>query len=419
MINIFKKSAFLSISLKNSSQVLVRVFIGIINIKLIALLLGPTGLALVSQLQNFLQLSVNLAGAGINSGVVKHVSKLDKSSNHKQAIINTSFTIVIVVSVVVSGIIAFFNDFVSIYLFDSRDYSKVIFFAAIYIISTSLFNLVLSIINGLQKLRIFVVLNIIYFTSGFLIFIISIYFLGLNGALWAVLFQSIIAFSLGILKLRQLGFKVKLFFYRQIAVKLSKFSLMALISGLITPFVVIIIRKLIIQELSVHEAGIWDGVLKISTSYIGIATLPFSYYFLPTFSRLTDAQEIRDEVKRTILILVPLLLIVGFGIYASRILIIQLMLSREFSEASLIINWQIMGDGFKVLCWLLGLLLIAKEKVLAFIATELLSGIIFISTAYLLIPRLGIEGSTIAYFLENTLSFSVLCGVFAYYWSKK
>jgi len=412
MIDAFKRSNFLSVSLKNSSQVIVRVFIGLLNIKVIALVIGPNGLAMVSQLQSFLQLSVNLAGAGINNGIIKLVSKNADDKATKQSIINTSFAVVIAFSLTISLLALCFSNKISVYLFNSANYSFLIFCSGIYIITTSLFNVFLSIINGLQKLGVFISLNVAYFISGFIVFCFGIYFFGLSGALWAMLFQSFIALLICIFKMSQLGGMPKVRLSKVIIQKLSKFSLMALVSGIITPIVVLSVRKVIIVNLSLNEAGIWDGVFKISSSYINLATLPFSYYFLPTFSKLSNSVQIRNEIKHAFLILIPLLVLGGFLIFICRDIIIQIMLSNDFNEASSIMKWQIIGDGFKVLCWLIGTLLIAKEKVTAFILTELMSGVLFVGISYYLIPKMGIEGSALAYLIENVLSFIILIFIF-------
>ncbi len=412
MIINFRKNNLLSVSLKNSIQVIVRVIVGVLNIKAIALFLGPTGLAMISQLQSFLQLTVNIAGIGINNGVIKLISENANKDNSNQQIINSSFTIVIISSVIVSIVVSFCSNNISLYLFNSVNYSSVIAFSGIYILSTSLFNVLLSIINGLQKLRIYISMNIIYFISGFLVFLTGIWLFNLKGALWAILIQSIISLLICFYKLYKIGKIPKVKLNPKVLKSLSKFSLMALISGIISPLVVMSVRKIIMINLSLNDAGIWDGVYRISTSYISLATLPFSYYFLPKLSKLTNPLSLKHEMKSAFYLLIPLLIIGGITMFFCRFFIINLLLSNDFNEAASIIKWQITGDFFKVFCWLLGIYLIAKEKVTTFITTEVLSGGILVALCYYLIPQIGLEGSTLAYLFENIISFTILIIIF-------
>ncbi|WP_262326819.1 O-antigen translocase [Carboxylicivirga litoralis] len=414
----FTNNRLLTTSIKNSSQVLVRVIIGILNIKIIALLTGPTGLAIVSQLQNALQFGTNLANTGINHGIIKCLSEYQESPSKRQLVIITSILIVIIASVFIGLCFALLSGYISEVLFQSNDYILVVRFAGIYIITTSLFNLLISIINGIQKLKLFITLNILYFISSFILTISALYFLGLKGLLWAILFQSLLALSVGAHILYKHGYRFKPLFSTVVMQKLTKFSLTAITSGIVTPLVVMSIRTILTHNLALHEAGIWEGINRISTSYISFATLPFGYYFLPTFAKLKSNKEIKREIKIALLTLTPILIAGGLLLYILRIPVINVILSKEFHEAAYIIKWQIMGDVLKVLCWLLGFLLIAKEKTVAFIVSEAISGVLVVSLCYFLVPIIGIEGSTLAYFIENIISFSLLYIVFQHYWRK-
>ncbi len=71
-----QENNFLKISIKNFYQVLLRFFIGILNIKIMSIWLGANGFALMGQFGNFVQVAVSLAGGGINQGVTKLISSL-------------------------------------------------------------------------------------------------------------------------------------------------------------------------------------------------------------------------------------------------------------------------------------------------------------------------------------------------------
>lgn len=412
MINLIRKSNFLSVSIKNSFQIIVRVIIGVLNIKVIALIAGPSGFALIGQFQNFLQLSVNIAGAGVNNGIIKLISETNNNKEKNCMIINTSFTILVISGIILSCIILFFSQSLSEFLFDSLKYKYIIAGTGIYILTTALFTQMLSVINGLQKLRLFIRLNILFFVSSFTFFAIFLYFFGITSALCSIIFQSFIALTVCMYYINKLGYWPRLTISKSTLKRLSKFSLMAILAGIITPLTIILVRKAIIYHLTVYDAGIWDGIFKLSTTYIGLATLPFSYYFLPTFSKTLGNKQLRIEVTQALIVLIPLLTLCGFITYLLREPLINILLSKEFNSAYSIIKWQILGDGFRVICWLFGMYLIAKEKVWTYIITELTSGILFLALTQWLTPIYGIEGSCIAYFVENIITTLVLIIIF-------
>nr|WP_321453719.1 oligosaccharide flippase family protein [uncultured Carboxylicivirga sp.] len=414
----FKKNSLLSISIKNSSQVIVRSIIGILNIKLVAVIAGPGGMAIISQLQSFLQLCVNTSGAGINNGVIKYISDNRNNPNRINIITSTSSLIVILLSITIGIINILLSKEISIILFDTPNYHEIIQFSWIYIMTTTLFNLILALINGLQKLNIYILLNLIYFISGFLIMATTLYCYNLHTALWALLFQSTLASFIAILILIKTLPLKKPLFSRLIIRRLSNFSIMSLTAAIITPTTTILIRNIIINTLSIKDAGIWDGVNKISSSFIGFATLPFAYYFLPTFTRLNKSSEIKKEIKNSYLVIIPILLFSSAFIFIFRHQIIHILLSNNFVDVALIIKWQLLGDIFHVLSWVLGLLLIVKERTKTYVLTELTSAVILTLLSILLINKLGISGSTLAYFLEKLFTFIILYVIYLIHYKK-
>jgi len=146
--------------------------------------------------------------------------------------------------------------------------------------------------------------------------------------------------------------------------------------------------------------------------------MSFSYYFLPTFSGITSAIKIRKEIINAYKILVPLLLLGGVILYTLRSTVVTILFSTDFKGIIEILSWQILGDGIRVLTWVISILIIAKEKVTIYIGSEVISAISQISFTYYFVLSMGIEGSTFAYFMENMVSFLIMIGVFYFYWGK-
>ena len=408
---LIKNSILLKTSIKNASQVIVRFILAFLNIKILAYYIGPSGLATIGQFQNYLQLGSNIGSGGINKGIIKLLAGDNKN---KSEIISTGIIITGFITLIL-GIIAFiFSNSFSILLFDTADYKVFIKYSSIYLLSTSLVNLYLAIFNGLQKLNLFIKLNLITFISAFSFTSLSVYLWGLHGAIWGVLLSNIIAAIWATFLLKKYCHINKLTAKRNTVIKLTKFSLMTLVSGIISPLLIIIIRKLIITNTSMDAAGIWEGINRISSNYISLITMSFSYYFLPRFSSLKNNIQIKKELNQTYIIFIPILIIGGIALYVLRDIIISLLFTEAFQPISQIIHWQLLGDILKILAWILAILLIAKEKVKTYIFTELLSFVTQIVLAFYLLPRFGIEGSTLYYFLSNLIYFLILFVIIYY-----
>lgn len=418
MVSFIRNNQFITISIKNSLQVFVRFIIGILNIKVIALFIGPSGMALVSQLQNALQIGVNISNAGINNGIIKYLAQYPNNKSKGELFISTSLLLVFIVATLLGAIVFFMPEFFSNIVFNSNQYIPIVKITGIYLISTALLNLIISVLNGLKQLKYFISLNIFLSLSGFLIVFGSVFFWGLSGIMMGIIFQTSLALIFGTYLLLKKVKIDKIQFSTAVVRRLSKYSMMSVTAGILSPLTLLICRNIIISHTSLQSAGLWDGVNKISNNYILLATMSFSYYFLPTFSNITSAKKIKEEVINAYKILVPLLLIGGAMLYASRKLIVTILFSPEFNGLSEILNWQVLGDGIRVLTWVISILIIVKEKVTIYIGCEIISSLSQIGFTYYFVLNMGIEGSTFAYFMENIISFSIMVGLFYFYWGK-
>ena len=53
----------------------VKMLTGLISVKVVASIIGPSGVALVGQLNNFATIAMSLASGGINNGITKYVAE--------------------------------------------------------------------------------------------------------------------------------------------------------------------------------------------------------------------------------------------------------------------------------------------------------------------------------------------------------
>jgi len=405
-------------SLKNAIQVMVRIVVSFLNVKIIAVLVGPSGMALVSQLVNSLQLGLSISSLGFKDGIVKYVSQ-HKNESKKQAIyISTSLIAVIIASAIVGLLALLFSRSISAYLLQTEDYYLLFRFSGLYFLSAALLNLLIAILNGLEKQNLFIRINITLSVSGFLISLGAVLQWGLSGLLWAQIFNVLVAFVYGFwIYQRHVRVALKRFSFKALK-KLSHYSIMTLFSAFAAPFIFVSIRNIIISETSLEVAGLWDGINKISSNYILIITSAFSYYFIPTFSQLTTREGIVSEVRKTYRLLVPLLLIGGLGIYLSKDLIIRILFTEEFMMMRPFFKWQVIGDFFKVLAWIPAILLIAKARIKTYLSSELISLALQLVLVKIFTAHLAQDYLTLYYAVENFLYFIMMFGIFYFYYLK-
>ncbi|MDE6023419.1 MAG: oligosaccharide flippase family protein, partial [Muribaculaceae bacterium] len=144
-----------------SISTLVRMCTGLVSVKVVASIIGPAGVALVGQLNNFSTIALSLASGGINSGVTKYVAEYKSDDSVVKQYIATAFKIVTVCSLAVGLFLLLGCRFFSNLTMLTPQYWYVFAILGFTIIFYGLNNLLVSIVNGYKQFNKYVKVNIV------------------------------------------------------------------------------------------------------------------------------------------------------------------------------------------------------------------------------------------------------------------
>lgn len=388
---------------------------GLVINKAISVYIGPAGLAIIGQFQNFSQVVLIAAQGAINNGVVKYTAEYGRESPKIPYLFSTALRISLIASVSVGLLLILFSSFFSSRILDSVDYNFIFIIFGFTIILFVLNGLLLSIINGLKEIRSYIKINIIQSLYSLIFTSLLIYFFSLKGALIALATNQSIIFFITLVMIRKHNIiKWKNFtssFDKQISKKLLAFSAMAITSAIMVPTSQFIVRDYIATTQGMDQAGYWQGVWYISTTYLMIVTTALSTYYLPRLSEITCKQKLKKEILQGYKILLPIVIACGLTIYILRDFIIHLLFSESFLPMKPLFTWQIIGDVFKISSWLLAYIMLAKSMTKLFIFSEIVFSLSLIIFSYLFISKYGVIGATYAYCL-NYLTYLLFTMIF-------
>lgn len=380
---------------------LVRMMTGLVSVKIVASIIGPAGVALVGQLNNFATIALSLSTGGINSGITKYIAEYKDDENKVKDCLSTALRITVACSLLVGVGLILFHSYLSEMVMLSPDYGYVFVIFGFTILFYALNMGLASVINGFKEFKKYVKINIAGSIIG-LVFTLSLVFLWeLEGALiGAVTFQSIM-FFVSLWMLRRTPWLSWSYFKQKLDSNLSKkyfrYSLMTFASAATLPISQMLLRGYVISEISATEAGWWEAMNRISNMYLMVITTSFSVYYLPRLSELTDKKELRNEIFRSYKIIVPCLL-VGFTlVYLLRYIVIRLLFTPDFLPMENLFAWQLFGDFFKITSWLLSFLMVAKAMSKWFIITEVGFSLLFVGLGFVFMHFNGVVGITQAY----------------------
>ncbi len=375
--------------------------------KVIALYIGPSGLALTGQFMNFVSIVLGFSNGGINSGIVKYVAEYREDPEKKAKILSTSLAMSLLCSLGLTVFILAFHRSLALHLLKSAEYTSIFIIFGITLVIFSVNSSLVSILNGYKEISKFVALNITASIIGLFITLILVCLFKLYGSLLAIVVSQTLIFFVTIFFItRSEWFKLSNFtrgFDRASLLNLSKFSLMALLSAATVPTAQIIIRNYIADHISMDAAGYWQGVWKISEIYLLVVTTSLSVYYLPRLSELLGKEALRKEIFSGYKILLPMVLAMAIMIYLFREFIVIILFTREFMPMADLFTFQLTGDVLKIASWLLSFLMVAKAMTKLYVITELCFISSFVIFSILFLNRYGLIGVTYAYALNYLL----------------
>ena len=282
---------------------------------------------------------------------------------------------------------------------------------SISIISFSIQTFIMSVLNGLKKIKIFVLINIIATLISAIILIYLVVNYSIIGAFYALILSPILTLITAlsiclILKPFKLNFFNYLFKVEYLK-NLSNFSLMAIAAPICLISATFIVRYYIYDEFDSNHAGSWEAMWRISAIYLLFLTTTFKFYLVPTFSNLNNDQ-LKKEVFKIWKTILPVIFLITILVYLSKDMIINILFTNEFNLINSLILFHLLGDIIKINCWVLGNILVAKAKTNQFILFQLEWCILFVILSIILANTYGFIGLSIAYFVTYLIHFLLL-----------
>ena len=390
----------------NSVHILLKLIFGFITSKALALFVGANGMAYVGNFRAFLNVVENFSLLGIQNAVIKYVSEYKHDKAKLKSVLATFGFLLLASSICISLFLIFGANYLSKQLFNhSVTYTFLFYILAIlfplYVFST----FCISVVNGFQEYKNVIYIQIISSAIALLFSVFLIYYYSTFGALVSLVLAPIFVFFVCLFYLKNLISFFDIFAFQNfnflVVKNLSEYVLMALVSGVIGSFVLLEIRTDIVKITGLHNAGIYEGLQRISSYYLLFISSIMSIYFYPKIAETnSNTKEIIFNYLKTI---IPIFTIGLVLIYLIRKFIIQVLFSTEFETMESLFLWQLVGDLLKAISLIFGTILIATKKTKVFIVTEIISlCILYFSTNWML-HAIGINGivmaHTVTYFM--------------------
>ncbi|WP_069677324.1 O-antigen translocase [Formosa sp. Hel1_33_131] len=407
-----RNNLILKITSLNSLVVGARLLMSLVVQKLLAEYTGQAGIAKVGQLRNISSILMSLTSLGTFNGVVKYVSEYKSDQKNLLKLFSTLYVFSFTASVVLFFILFFGASYFSHKLFLSDTYAVVFKLMAVAVPFISMNRIFSGVINGISDYKKHTKIEFISHFLAAVLLLVSLYFYSLKGVLVAIALTPIIQFAVLIIifgkllkdyvDFKSITFKIP--FLKQ----LLGFTAMSFVATVLSNYVEIDLRTLILDRISEAEAGSWTAMNSISKIYMQFLIAIFSLYILPKYATINTSFEFRIEIKKIYTSLVPLVFIGMVLVYVLRNVLIEVIFTDAFMGMAILFKWQLAGDFVRFIANVLSYQFLAKKQIKYFVSTQLIGLAMYYVFGRYYLSSFGTEGVVMALFVSNLIYLGIV-----------
>lgn len=379
-----------SATIVGGSQVL-NILINIIKTKIVALLLGPTGIGIIGVLQTVIDLLRNATGFGINFSCVKDIA--EATSTEDIQLISRKIAILqrwaLATGLLGMFLCVVFSIPLSNYSFGNSSYAYQIAILSSILLITSISSSQIAILQGLRKITTMAKATLYGSIIATMISIPIYWILHIKGIIVVLLLSALISNLISWIYTRKyiryykyrsnISFKTSFFE----GVGMAKLGFYIVVNGFIASAALYIIRGIILNNESILYVGYFQSVWTISTIYVNILLNAMLADYFPRLSiastdNIASNKLINEQLEITMLIGTPMLI----GLMILSPLIIKILYTSSFTPAVPILQWHMLSSFLIFVSWPLGVLFLAKNKGWYCVAGETFRQCLYIIIVY-------------------------------------
>jgi len=393
---------------------LINIVIGLLRTKVLAILLGRTGIGLAGIYQSIVDFAKTFAGMGLHFSSVKDIAQANGSGDKKQIAqtITVLRRLLWFTGLLGMFLMILFSIPLSKYFFGDSSKSIHICILSVSVLTGIISSGQIALLQGTRQILKMAKASLYGAIGGFVVSVIFYLWLGIDGIVPALIGVSIVSlFFSWFFSNKEFIIKVQLSARETLLKGKTMFVLgfFTMLSGLISTLTLFLMKGFILNTESMESVGLYQAVWSISFMYLGSILTSMGADYYPRLCSLNhdNPAMVKFSNEQTgFVLLVSTPIIIGVLLLTEPIL--EILYSSSFLEAADLMRWQILGTFLKIIVWPIGFFLLAKGKGVSFFIVEL----VWFSTYYLATTLgwkyFGLESAGIAYLVAYIIYFPLV-----------
>jgi enterobacterial common antigen flippase len=378
------------------------ILVGFARTKIIAVFLGPQGIALYGLLGSIADLGHCIAGLGINYSGVRRIAEAAATNDESQIALTASVLRKLSTTLATLGAL--------VIIFASGPISRVTFGGdghqvAVACISIAVFlRLIASsrdaLIMGTRRIGSLAKMSISGSFFGSIASLPLIIWLGKDGIVPALISGTAASFLVSwwfSKKIRLPLVPVSWGVLRAEVPGMLKLGIVLMMSALLSISTIYVLRLIIIKEVGLEAGGLYQAAATLGSLYVGFVLNSMGADYLPRLMQAAKCPDMFNRLVNEQIEIVALLAPPGIiGTITFAPLVIQIFYSSEFFAAVPVILWITLGLLFRITAWALDYVVLAQGRKGIFFVRDLGFSLVQIALTWIGVGLFGIEGAGIA-----------------------
>ena len=383
---------------------LLNLLVGIVRMKVMALLLGPSGVGLMGAYAAIADLARSVAEMGINQSGVRQMAEAD-SSGDVQRVARTATVlrrVAVLLGLVGVCVLALFATPVAELSFGSARHSHDVALLGLAVLFSIVAGGQAALLQGLRRIADLARMTALGAALGTLASIPIVYLLREDGVVPALVAGAGISALISTWYGRKLRIRAPAMPFvdvREDALALLRLGLAFMTSGLLMMGAAYAVRVFVLRETGLEGAGFFQAGWTLGGLYVGFILQAMATDFYPRLvAHIHDHRSSNRLVNEQARVS---LLLAGPGVIATLVLappLTTLLYSAGFANAIEVLRWICIGTALRVITWPMGYLIVAKNRQGIFIGAELAWTIVNVGLSWVLVTRYGVAGAGMAFF---------------------
>lgn len=363
---------------KTGVGVVANLLIGVISIKIMAVMLGPSGTGFFSLIRQAV-ITMSSVAAGGQTALVQGVAS--KEGIAQVNYVRSTFWLFIIGGSLSVILLELFAGNISLVIFGQTDASQILLvrWLALPIFLTFIYIYLKSVLNGYRAIGRLAIVEII----GPLTTLLFVYPACINVSqgyvlsfVWLISAAQILMIVACYRILKSNKWLPSLFAKNKILVEIEDFryfiniTKVTFLTAIISTGSIFAVRAIVANQGGLDQAGFFDLAWTLSGSYVMLILASFGTYYMPTLTQTVGNENrcklIRQVLKLATLIMIPLIIFV----ISFKPLLITTLYSVEYITSLKQVRWMLIGDYLKITSWILAIPVIVNSDMKIYFWTE-------------------------------------------------